>query len=349
MEVTIFIYNIFLIILYSIVLTLSGFYYLKTKNNCYFAISVLFGLYLFDNIVIYMTETINQFSVSYNNLVISAPTYKTTIIIAVLAVYIVINNIFINLKNVKIWYFALGFLTIFLFIIPVMQKTALKSWLFYVPGDLFFIIFNIYMLSVLSTKKSLEKNRFLSQYKKILKYTLLMSCLVFIEDSFVIFNIDVYSDTILNITNRNFSEDILRIGESVIIIFYFLNFFSMEYKTKENTNEAVLNEDYNSILDNKTNIEEKKEEAEDGEKNEHNYYIFHLFCDKYFFTIREQEVFKHLLDDKNNKQISESLYISIGTVKTHVHNIFTKTDVSNRRELAQVYNKWIENQVCTTI
>ena len=27
------------------------------------------------------------------------------------------------------------------------------------------------------------------------------------------------------------------------------------------------------------------------------------------------------------------------------HNIFIKTDVSNRRELLQLYNKWIENQV----
>lgn len=86
MEVTIFIYNVFLIILYSIVLTLSGFYYLKTKNNCYFAISILFSLYLFDNVVIYMTESINQFSTSYNNLFISVPTYKTLIIVAILAV-----------------------------------------------------------------------------------------------------------------------------------------------------------------------------------------------------------------------------------------------------------------------
>ena len=101
MEVTIFIYNVFLIILYSIVLTLSGFYYLKTKNNCYFAISILFSLYLFDNVVIYMTESINQFSTSYNNLFISVPTYKTLIIVAILAVYIMINNIFLNLKIVK--------------------------------------------------------------------------------------------------------------------------------------------------------------------------------------------------------------------------------------------------------
>jgi DNA-binding CsgD family transcriptional regulator len=333
MEVTIFIYNVFLIILYSIVLTLSGFYYFKTKKNCYFAISILFSLYLCDNIVIYMTEFIDAFSTSYNNLFISVPTYKTLIIIATIAAYIIINNIFLNFKNPKIWYFALGFLTVFLFLIPVMPKNALKSWLFYVPGDIFFIVFNIYILNVLKNKKSIKEGSALDSYKKILKYTLFMSCLVFIEDSFVIFNIDVYTDTILNITNRNFSEDILRISQSLICIYYLFNIFIADAKPKEELSTTVSN---------KENSSEPKEKSEE---DEHKYYIFHLFCDRYFFTIREQEVFKHLLDDKNNKQISESLYISIGTVKTHVHNIFMKTDVSNRRELSQVYHKWVENQV----
>ena len=333
MEVTIFIYNVFLIILYSVVLTLSGFYYLKTKNNCYFAISILFSLYLFDNVVIYMTEFIKTFSISYNKLFIAVPTYKTLIIISILAVYIALNTMFFNLKNSKIWYFALGLLTIFLFIIPVMQRTAFKSWLFFVPGDLFFVLFNSYLLIVSKNNKVIERKGIFIHVNKLLTYTLFMSCLVFVEDSFVIFNIDVYSDTILNITNRNFSEDILRISQSLILIPYLLNLFFAESRQKEAADTAVSDNDNDSALKDKT------------DENEHDYYIFHLFCSTYLFTVREQEVFKHLLEDKNNKLISESLYISIGTVKTHVHNIFIKTDVSNRRELLQVYNKWIENQV----
>ena len=333
MEVTIFIYNVFLIILYSVVLTLSGFYYLKTKNNCYFAISILFSLYLFDNVVIYMTEFIRTFSISYNKLFIAVPTYKTLIIISILAVYIALNTMFFNLKNSKIWYFALGLLTIFLFIIPVMQRTAFKSWLFFVPGDLFFVLFNSYLLIVSKNNKVIERKGIFIHVNKLLTYTLFMSCLVFVEDSFVIFNIDVYSDTILNITNRNFSEDILRISQSLILIPYLLNLFFAESRQKEAADTAVSDNDNDSALKDKT------------DENEHDYYIFHLFCSTYLFTVREQEVFKHLLEDKNNKLISESLYISIGTVKTHVHNIFIKTDVSNRRELLQLYNKWIENQV----
>lgn len=333
MEVIIFIYNIFLIILYSIAFTLSIFYYFKTKQNCYFVISILFALYLFDDIVIYMTEFIDTFSISYNNLFISVPTYKTLIIVAIITSYITINNMFLDLKNSKIWYFALGFLTIFLFLIPVMQKTALKFWIFFVTGDIFFIFFNIYILNILNNKKITGKNNALNHYKKLLKFTFLMSCLVFLEDSFVIFNIDVYSDITLNITNRNFSEDFLRIGQSVVAVFYLFNLLFSDSKPNEEMSTLSLVNDYNLKLKNKEN------------DNEHDYYIFHLFCETYLFTIREQEIFKHLLEDKNNKLISESLYISIGTVKTHVHNIFIKTDVSNRRDLAQMYNQWAQKKI----
>ena len=186
---------------------------------------------------------------------------------------------------------------------------------------------------MLRNEELIKSNELLGRYKKLMKYTLFMSCLVFIEDSFVIFKIDVYTDMILHITNRNFSEDILRISQSVIIIYYFFNFFPSESKQKGEIHVVSPDRGYKPALSEKT------------EEDEHSYYIFHLFCDRYLFTIREQEVFKHLLEDKNNKLISESLYISIGTVKTHVHNIFIKTEVSNRRELAQVYNKWTESQI----
>ena len=200
MEVTIFIYNIFLIILCSIVLTLSGFYYLKTKNKCYFGIIVLFSLYLFNNIVVYTTEFIKTFSLSYNNLFISIPTYKTLILISILAAYIMINNIFLNLKNPKIWYFALAFLTFFLLIILVMERTAFKVWLFFLPGDIFFIVFNIYILNILRNKELTKGNELLRCYKKIMKYFLLMSCFVLIEDIFVINN-GVVNDTVRNTIN----------------------------------------------------------------------------------------------------------------------------------------------------
>lgn len=59
------------------------------------------------------------------------------------------------------------------------------------------------------------------------------------------------------------------------------------------------------------------------------------------FSPRESELVLLILKGYSNKKISEELCISIGTVKTHVHNIFKKADVSNRFELA----KKLENKL----
>lgn len=52
--------------------------------------------------------------------------------------------------------------------------------------------------------------------------------------------------------------------------------------------------------------------------------------DAYSLTKRERQVIKCLGEGKNNKEISESLYLSIETVKTHMKNIFRKMDVKSR-------------------
>ena len=51
-------------------------------------------------------------------------------------------------------------------------------------------------------------------------------------------------------------------------------------------------------------------------------------------TPREREVLELIGDDYSNQQIADELYIEVGTVKNHVHNILKKLDVSSRHEAA---------------
>nr|WP_288752902.1 helix-turn-helix transcriptional regulator [uncultured Anaerostipes sp.] len=76
------------------------------------------------------------------------------------------------------------------------------------------------------------------------------------------------------------------------------------------------------------------------EDEETDYSKFYLFCKKYQLTTREQDILKLLLDDMNNTEISETLCISVGTTKAHIHNIFAKVDVKRRRDLMQIYEKY---------
>ena len=50
-------------------------------------------------------------------------------------------------------------------------------------------------------------------------------------------------------------------------------------------------------------------------------------------TAKEQEIVNMVREGASNKRIALKLGISLSTVKTHMRNILTKTEVANRTEL----------------
>jgi len=61
---------------------------------------------------------------------------------------------------------------------------------------------------------------------------------------------------------------------------------------------------------------------------------------QYELTDREAEILQLILSGKSNQEISESLYIAVGTVKTHVHSIFSKLEVSRRSQLMMRFTNY---------
>lgn len=57
-------------------------------------------------------------------------------------------------------------------------------------------------------------------------------------------------------------------------------------------------------------------------------------------TQQERKIVDLLLSGSNNQDILGQLYISINTLKTHLRNIYRKTDTSNRRELIGVIEQY---------
>jgi DNA-binding NarL/FixJ family response regulator len=51
-------------------------------------------------------------------------------------------------------------------------------------------------------------------------------------------------------------------------------------------------------------------------------------------TAREIEIVRMIAKGFRNKEIAESLFISEGTVKVHLHSIYTKLRLNNRLALA---------------
>ncbi|WBW96362.1 response regulator transcription factor [Oceanirhabdus sp. W0125-5] len=57
------------------------------------------------------------------------------------------------------------------------------------------------------------------------------------------------------------------------------------------------------------------------------------FCIEYSLTNRQREIIELIIEGCSNKEIGSKLHITEGTVKTHIYNIFKKTDISSRNQL----------------
>ncbi|MBN2545958.1 MAG: FHA domain-containing protein [Spirochaetes bacterium] len=64
------------------------------------------------------------------------------------------------------------------------------------------------------------------------------------------------------------------------------------------------------------------------------------FITHFDITKREEEILYYLLEGKSTKKIADTLFISEGTAKNHVLNIFKKVNVHSRFELLAVYNNF---------
>mgnify|MGYP000003829808 FL=1 len=303
--IAIFVYNILLIILYSITMAFAINSYLKEKNKVFLLISFYLAFFIFDNVIIYMTEFINSFAQSYDQSFMSGPAIKTIIFMGNAFFSI---SIIADLRNEKLkapHYGLLIALAVWMITVPLMANSAFKVWLYYLGNQLFLFYLGFYCWR--GTRLPLPDLN-IGYLKKLSIISFLFSILIVIEDSFVIFNIDQYSSLTTKIYNRSISEDIFSITVCLLLCHYFL---------KERQHSEELSS-------------EEQEEA----------LLIQGFCHAHQFTQRESEVFELLLFHCTNQEIADRLFLSLGTVKTHVHNIFIKLDIKKRTQIFPLFEEY---------
>ena len=64
---------------------------------------------------------------------------------------------------------------------------------------------------------------------------------------------------------------------------------------------------------------------------------------KYDISAREEEIIRLVSKGKSNQEISDALYISLQTVKHHIHSIYRKLSIKNRVQLANFIRNSIIN------
>ena len=337
MDIVIFIYNILLIILYSIPLTLMCIFYLRTKKILYLATGVLFLFYIFDNLVIYMTEFLAKFAQFYDNTFMSVPTFKTIIYAVTFFSMLVIqvNVLKPSEKQIIPTAVLMALVILNLMFIPMMRNCALKVWLYYFPCQVFTFVFSIEGLQIIKKQPEMYSGLVRTSYRRLLLWTAVFSVLIVIEDTIVIFNFDIYTDLLVKINNRSLTEDILSIYQSIAAVRIFLPFLQVGGELAYV--QAGESEQPDSVENGVDNLLKEPEDKKEYSK-------FYRFCKVYQLTTREQDILELILAGKNNEEISESLFISLGTAKSHIHNIFYKLNVKRRQQLLDKYETFRESE-----
>lgn len=351
MDIIIFLYNIALILLYgaAMVYCFTLFRLKKSPSSLY--LTILFLFYIFDNTVIYMTEFLHDFSVRYDASFMSVPAFKTVIVIVTSFCLLNANNRFLKKALSIADYLVLVTLALWDLFVPLLPDSAWMVWLYYLPYQLFTLYLSVVSLNGLKhDKKITEEVPFLKEYKKILRCTFLFSFLIVLEDTIVIFHFDIYRSLSVKINNRSMTEDILSIIYAIFFIYHFAK--ELMPSISQNTASALSKQPENIVLSPETTpstgasrdfVSDTEFPATKKEPLPVEDDSFYRFSKHHALTTREQDILRYMLKNKNNQDISDLLYISIGTVKTHIHNIYQKANVTRRNRLIAYYENWCDS------
>lgn len=319
MAIISYLYNTLLLMIYSVTMALAfnDTYKLKDirKRQIFFVLGVYFLFFIFDNLIVSLTEIFKTFAVVYNSDFKGMPFVKILIY--------TVNNfcqlwLVTRLGNKKIKLHQYGILLgiiAWMGIIPLFNSRVLTVYLYYLPNQLFLIY--LAALTRYQEKGLADKTSLSSKYLKwMARIFLIFGFTILLEDSYVIFNVDNYQFLNMDIQNRNFSEDIFKIITCPLADRYFLLDYPKQKKTKAQMAPA------SSI----SQIEQ-------------------AFFSYYHLTQRECEICQHLLEHKNNQEIADCLFLSVGTVKAHIHNIYRKMAIHQREQIYTLFGTFRDDNV----
>lgn len=208
-------------------------------------------------------------------------------------------------------YPVIAFVAAELAILGLMPVGPLCQWLYYTARQVFLCFIGLYILHTYRHSKDEKFRARLDKFRKYLIVAALLVCSIIIEDTYNIIIVPLNlapSWLQLYLSERNFSENIFAVYFAVLLIGHALNVLSIRMK------EAPVKTDANDL---ERHVEEQMP----------------FFRDAYKLSHRETEVLRLVVLGKANAEIAEELYLAVGTVKTHVHNILVKTNQKSRDDL----------------
>lgn len=210
--------------------------------------------------------------------------------------------------------FAIPVLTFLLcesLIIVAVPYGPMHQWLYYTVRQVFLIFVGLYIFWTAHKSTKVElKARVNNQRKHLIIGAILVGCIV-AEDFYNILVVPMSlapSWLQLYLSERNFSENVFACYFAVLLIAYAYHVLSIR-------------------------MQEAPEEKNVSDLDRHIEEQMPFYRNAYKLSKREAEVMRLVVLGKSNQEIADELFLAVGTVKTHIHNILVKTEQQNRTTL----------------
>lgn len=342
MQIALLIYDMSVLSLYIITCTLSVAVFLSRKHYNSILVAAIFFVYSLDHIVISLTEMIPSFATTYENIFLTVPSVKSLVYVFSFALIIMLLKSMVPQIRIRGLIMLYCVVIIFLLMIPFLHDSTWKSWMYFSSAQLFLFVYSCFGLIGIKRAASEEPRWNYPYLKKFFLIAMAFSVIITLEDTFVIFKIDVYS-TSTYIFFRSISEDIFRIVSAVVSIRMTITYWILKNPqagtVPQDAAVTVLPKKEEPVIVSDC-VEPEISEAPQSVDFQTEDSKLMAFSQQYQLTARESEIFALMLKNMTNQEICDNLFVSLGTVKTHTHNIFSKLGVSKRKEALSLYAEY---------
>ncbi len=292
-----------------------------TRNPVALCLALAFLLYFFDLTFIFQNEylSLNNLSEQGDALYygIRNPYLKALVSVGVLeSIWLALLE-YLNKRSILLAVApAALFLLAALLIVELAPEGPLKQWLFYSTREVFLAWMIVYVaFQAHEAKTTIQRSRTRKLARLAAVAAVLCACIV-VENTFMIIVWKpgpevARSALLLFFSERNISENVFILLFALFALRWSFRTLRMRRKdapTPKGRQDAVY---VRATMDN--------------------------VCERYGLTAREREVLMSLVEGNDYQNTASRLHLAVGTVKSHMHNIFKKTGTKTSAELLQMF------------
>lgn len=319
MEILFYSYTIAMILVCIAASTAMASSYAITRNRLYIYIAGAFVFYFLDLTLIFQSEYLNHGELigADSFYAIKMPFLKAALALGVLeCLWIGLLEYFGKLKAALAAAPGVIYAVATIAIIVAMGDGPVKQWCFYSMREAFLIWCLIYIIHLGATTDSAVQKARIRKLKPVIAAASAIVACIIAENTFMILiwkpSAEIMQSILpLYVSERNISENVLVLIFAILALRRCFTTFQLRRKEPPISAGDVQEQLASATMD--------------------------VFCERHGLTHREREVLECIVDGMDYQNTASRLQLAQGTVKSHMHNIFRKSNTKTRQELLELF------------